>query len=197
MSSYLISRTSIRADAGERSQTLAGDYYIAQASGSFTHAVNIDAPAAAVWPWLAQMGAGRGGWYSYDFLDNRGHQSARSVLPEYQSLSVGSVLPALPGVKDGFTVLECDPGRSLVLGWGSPRSPQPSTWSFTLADRGPGRTRLVVRARGAAGYRLWRLPPRLSRQVIRVVHWIMERKQLLTIKRRAEAPRDEQPGYAF
>lgn len=187
MSGHLL--TSIRAADAERTQVLPGDYFIPQASGSFTHAIEVAAPPESVWPWLAQMGAGRGGWYSYDFLDNRGHHSARKVLPEYQSLSVGSVLPALPGMKDGFTVLEFEPGRSLVLGWGSPGSPQPSTWSFTLAQRGPDRTRLVVRARGAPGYRLWRLPPGMSRRLIRLVHWIMQRKQLLTIKRRVELTR--------
>ena len=89
--------TSIRAEGNERTRTLPGDYWIPRATGSFTHAITIAAPPSAVWPWLVQMGAGRGGWYSYDFLDNRGYHSARAVMPEYQSLSVGSLMPALPG----------------------------------------------------------------------------------------------------
>jgi len=184
--SHLPQALSIRAHRRERTRTLPGDYWIPRASGSFTHAIDIAAPPAAVWPWLVQMGAGRGGWYSYDFLDNRGQHSARALLPEYQSLSEGSLMPALPGVKDGFTVLEIEPGASLVLGWGSPQQPQPSTWAFELTEPAPGRTRLVVRARGGTGYRPFGLPPALSRGVIRVVHWIMQRKQLLTIKRRVE-----------
>ena len=37
-----------------------------------THAITIDAPLEQVWPWVAQMGAGRAGWYSWDAIDNGG-----------------------------------------------------------------------------------------------------------------------------
>jgi hypothetical protein len=133
------------------------------------------------------MGAERAGWYSYDLLDNGGRPSADQVLPEYQQLTVGTLMPALPGVREGFLVLAFDPGRSLILGWGSPGAPQRTTWAFVLEPASPDRTRLIVRARAGRGYRLFWMPAALSRRLARPVHWLMQRKQLLGIKQRAEA----------
>ena len=68
---------------------------------SDTRAVTIDAPPSAVWPWLVQMGFGRGGWYSYDVVDMKG-KSAERILPEFQTLTVGDIAPTHPG--GGFEV---------------------------------------------------------------------------------------------
>ena len=59
-----------------------------------TRGITIDAPPEAVWPWLLQMGYGRGGWYSYDRLDMKG--SADEILPEHQALAVGDIVPTDP-----------------------------------------------------------------------------------------------------
>jgi hypothetical protein len=69
---------SVRATAAERVRPLPGDDLIRDRIGSLTHAVSIARPPRDVWPWLAQMGAGRAGWYSYDRLDNGGRQSERN-----------------------------------------------------------------------------------------------------------------------
>ncbi len=90
----------VRATAAERDKTLAGDDLIPNPIGAVNHAVTIHRPPRDVWPWLVQMGSGRAGWYSYDSIDNGRHHSAERILPEYQSISVGSVFPALPGVAD-------------------------------------------------------------------------------------------------
>jgi hypothetical protein len=178
---------SVRADRSEHARSLPGDDLIPTARGSFTHAITIARRPDAVFPWLVQMGAHpRAGWYSYDFLDNGRHTSATRLIPELQWIAVGTVLPALPGMTDGFTVLALEPSRSLVLGWVGPDGAPAATWSFFLEDRGDS-TRLISRARGGPGYRFHGLPPALSGALIRFVHFLMQRKQLLEIARRVEA----------
>ena len=136
------------------------------------------------------MGGGRAGWYSYDFIDNGGNRSAERILPELQNIAVGSLLPSLPGATDGFVVHQYEPGRRLVLGHGPASNGAPlSTWTFVLEQPAPDRTRLIVRGRlglGRPGHRPYGLPPVLLRLVGPLGHFVMQRKQLLGIARRAE-----------
>jgi hypothetical protein len=99
-------------DAVEAARSLPGDELVAQAEGVDTRGIDIAAPPAAVWPWLVQMGYGRGGWYSYDQLD-MDHPSANQILPEFQSIEVGDILPTDSG--GGFEVKLIEPEHSLVL----------------------------------------------------------------------------------
>lgn len=179
---------SVRAFAGERARALAGDGLIEQPLGVLTHAVTIRGAAARdIWPWLVQMGAGnRAGWYSYDSIDNAGRQSATRVVPELQRIRVGMIFPALPGATDGFAVISFQPDRSLVLGWPAQDGALAVTWAFELVPLGAGSTRLVVRARAAAGYSFHGLPPGVSLHVVRFVHFLMQRRQLLAIAGRVE-----------
>lgn len=64
--------TSIAASRDERERTLPGDNIVPKVLFTVTHAITIDAPPESVWPWLSQMGSMRGGWYSYDRIDNGG-----------------------------------------------------------------------------------------------------------------------------
>jgi hypothetical protein len=133
------------------------------------------------------MGAGtRGGWYSYDVLDNGGRPSARRIVPELQRIEVGMIFPAVPGATDGFSLLRFEPARFLVLGWLTAQRVPLMTWAFVLEDTAPGSTRLIVRARAGAGYRFFGLPWWLMRPLATSVHFAMQRKQLLGIARRAE-----------
>jgi hypothetical protein len=178
---------SVRADRDEHTRDLPGDELIPEPLGTLTHAISIRCPRPEVWPWLAQMGAGtRAGWYSYDLLDNGRQPSARRIVPELQHLSTGLIFPAVPGATDGFTVLAFEPDRFLILGWASPGSTSIVTWAFVLTDLGPNRTRLIVRARAGRGYQFHGLPWWLAKRVVRAVHFIMQRKQLLGIAQRAE-----------
>ena len=102
----------VHATPGEEARPLAGYDLIAQPLGSVNHAITIHRPPRDVWPWLAQMGSGRAGWYTYDFIDNRGQRSAERILPEYQNIGVGSVLPALPGARDVFLVAQCEMAKA-------------------------------------------------------------------------------------
>jgi hypothetical protein len=156
--------------------------------GSFTHAITIRSPRRVVWPWLAQMGAGsRAGWYSYDLLDNGRRPSPRRVQPELQSLSLGMIFPALPGATDCFELLAFEPPRLLILGWRAPGGAPRMTWAFVLEDAAAGGTRLLVRVRGSRAYHLLGLPWWLARRFVGTLHFVMQRKQLLGIARRAEA----------
>jgi len=176
----------VHATPGEVAQTLPGDDLISQPIGSVNHAITIQRPPHDVWRWLAQLGSGRAGWYSYDFIDNGGHRSAERILPEFQNIGVGSVLPALPGAKDVFLVVQCDPGHSLVLSWRLANGKYQTTWAFVLEQLQPEQTRLIVRGRVASGYRPYGLPQWIAVPTGRLAHFIMQRKQLLGIAHRAE-----------
>jgi hypothetical protein len=179
----------VRASKAERLCPLPGDDRIPQPAGSQTHAITVRCSPSGVWPWLAQMGAGRAGWYSYDFLDNGGRKSADRLLPEFQNVSVGTLFPGLPGAVDGFFVLDSERGHFLVLGANAQDKQQTATWSFVLQENGAGQTRLITRARVNAGYGFHGLPL----GIVKLIHCIMQRKQLLEIARRAET---EAPGCA-
>ena len=177
---------SIRATPWERIRPLPGDDCITNPIETITHAITIDARRREVWPWLAQMGAGRAGWYSYDRLDNGGRPSATEIVPWFQDVAVGTLFPAMPGTTDGFVALACERNWYLVLAWPAPKGEPLVTWTFALEELHPHVTRLMVRVRGSQNYPFYGLPRPVGKPVIRSVHFVMERKQLLGIARRAE-----------
>jgi hypothetical protein len=186
---HLLSTRSVRATPVECVCALPGDELITNPIGTLTHAVTIQRARPDVWQWLVQMGAGsRAGWYSYDSLDNRRQPSATRIVPELQRIDVGTLFPALPGTVDGFHVLQFEPKRSLVLGWRPEHDTPPvMSWAFVLRDEDDECTRLIVRVRGASGYSFYGLPTWIGKPLVRLVHFMMERKQLLGIARRAES----------
>ena len=169
------------ATAEEATRALPGDELLVEADVVSTRAITIDAPPAAVWPWLAQMGSGRGGAYTYDWIENLfalGMKSADTIHPEWQSLAVGDVIPgraSLPGMR--IEVLE--PERMLV----THSEDGTWVWAFVLDDLG-GRTRLVSRNRIAMPDPS--LGDRIGMAVMKPGSLVMERKMLLGIKERAE-----------
>ena len=186
---------SVHPNRGERWRVLPGDGFIARPSGILTHAVTILRPRSEVWPWLAQMGGGRAGWYSYDQIDNDGHPSAERIIPELQRIEVGTIYPAKPGVTEGFVLLAFEPERYLILGWPSPAGQPVVTWAFILEEPKPECTRLIVRVRAAGDYRPpFGLPRWTVKTLVPLGHALMQRKQLLGIARRVEAAGPEQDG---
>jgi proline iminopeptidase len=133
-----------------------------------TMAVTIDAPPSRVWPWLAQMGCDRAGWYSWDLLDNGGVPSAERIHPEWQDLAVGDRLASAPSGSAWFEVVALDPKRFLGLRapinlrGGRPfdtAGPRPrfyidALWGFQLKELPAERTRLVVSGYASARPRL-------------------------------------------
>src|ERR1700733_2875779 len=105
----------------ESRESLPGDDLIADPDLTATRAIPIRAAAGQVWPWIAQLGQGRGGFYSYDYLENLvgcDLHNADKVVPEWQSIAVGDALRLHPDV--ALRVAAVDPGAALVLRGGIP-----------------------------------------------------------------------------
>lgn len=199
---------SFRASRAERGRSLPGDDLVRNPMYVTTEAVTIDAPPATLWPWLAQMGAGRGGWYSYDRIDNGGRPSASSILPRYQHVAPGDLMPALRGATDAFVVAAVQPQRDLVLTVPDDSGAVLVSWEFHIVPVDRGRSRLMVRVRvsprwaevarrgpaatGAPALieRLYgllaRLPAALRLIAGGIGHRAMQNQQLRGIRRRAE-----------
>jgi hypothetical protein len=177
------------ATPAEVSRALPGDDLLPRPAMISTRAIGVSAPAAVVWPWLAQMGPGRGGAYTYDWIENLlglGMHSADRILPEFQDVKVGDAKP-LGARGPVLRVAAVEPERSLVL-----RSDDGNwVWAFSLAEDGPG-TRLISRNRIS----ILGAPPAvraLYRYVMEPGSLVMERKMLLGIKDRAERLASEAP----
>ncbi len=154
-----------------------GDDFAADPGLITTRAITIRARPEEIWPWLVQMGYGRGGWYSYDRLDNIGYRSADRIVPEFQiPLKAGGQIPA--GKYGNFQVMSVETNRSLVLG------PQIS-WSFGLYQQPDGSTRLVERLRAKYYWRRPRMYPFIV--ILDVGDFIMMRKHLLNLKQLVES----------
>lgn len=162
---------------------LAGDTFVMNPTQRATMAISIDAGVDQVWPWLVQMGKRRGGLYSYDWLDRifgiLDAQSAKRLLPEFQALSVGDVIPI--GKSGGFPVLAVDPSKHLVLGGGDDE--WTVAWSFVTTACADGMTRLITRYQ--ANYPAT-LKNRLIGKILTPAAFLMTRRMLLNLKQRAE-----------
>jgi hypothetical protein len=177
---------SVRATAEEAARPLPGDALIGNPVAVRTHAITIRCGAERVWPWLVQMGAGRAGWYSYDMIDNGGVPSAERIEAALQHVEVGDVFPFVPGSPEGFLVFACAPDRSLLLAALGSNGAPVVTWAFVLDPARGGRTRLLVRVRASKAYQFHGLPSWLLKRIVPPGHFVMERRQLLGIARRAE-----------
>lgn len=175
-----------------------GDEMTPDAICQATRAVTIQASAEAIWPWLTQIGQDRGGFYSYTWLENlfgARMRNADRILPNLAERKVGDTVWMTPkeryGGKGCMKIAALEPGRSMVLvplddyekTLRTGRAPG-GCWTFILRPLDYGVTRLILRSRGAENESL---PARLfDRLVFDPAHFIMERKMMLEIKRRAE-----------
>jgi hypothetical protein len=166
---------------------LAGDDLIRDPDLVATRAITIRAPADQVWPWIAQMGQGRGGLYSYDALENLvgcDIHSAERIVPEWQDVAVGDAFRLHPDV--ALQIAWVDPGRALVVSGGVPMGgsapPYDFTWAFALSERPGGTTRLLVRER----YRYTRPWSALLVEPIELASFVMSQKMLRGIRDRVE-----------
>lgn len=173
----------------EVASRMPGDELLPHAQFRCTRAVTIDAPPAAVWPWLVQVGCGRAGWYSNDLLDNLGRPSAREILPELQSLEVGQWVPMAPTPPSPTTALRVDGFE--IDRWLLWRKPD-STWSWTFAPLDDGRTRLVTRVHAVYD---WSRPVTALFGVVlmELGDFAMMRRMLLGIRERAESTYGPRP----
>jgi proline iminopeptidase len=193
----------------EVEKKLPGDEIIEAPIGGATHGITIDAPAEAIWPWLVQMGNLRGGWYSYDWLDNAGIPSASRILPEWQDLQRGTQLAATPDAKACFFVIDIDEPHMLLLGSSldvetgepissiskqMPKNYWRTTWAFVCEAQTPDVTRLIVRVRVDVQSEHHQRD-RLRVMIMGQIHDFMQTKQLRNLKKRAEQVRLSPPAY--
>jgi hypothetical protein len=166
------------ATAAEAASRLPGDELLEDADGIATRAIWIDAPAAAVWPWLAQMGPSpRGGAYTYDWIENLlglDMHSADRVLREFQHPEIGDTIGF---GSNRMRIERIEPEHVLVS-----RSEDGNwVWAFVLEEQ-DGRTRLISRNR----FHLPTLVARVGMLPMEPGSLVMERKMLRGIKQRAE-----------
>ena len=160
---------------GETARSFSGDDLVPHAKLVWQHGITIDAPPSKIWPWLIQMGCRRGGWYSYDGLDNGGLPSAERIVPVLQHVQADEIFPMSPTQHDTFVVRMVEPERALVLG----DAAGGMSWAFVLEPLDQERTRLVSRVRATYDNPALAL---LFKVFWRPVHFAMQRKQLLNLK---------------
>ena len=163
-----------------------------------TRAITVLAPGRKrVWPWIAQIGQGRGGLYSYDFLENLvgcDMHSADHIVAEWQDVKVGDELRLHPEVP--LTVVDVEPGRYLVVRGGVPMGDTPPpyefTWAFVVREQDDGATRLLVRER----YDYTRTRAPFLVEPVEAVSFFMSQKMLRGIRDRAERSAPGRPSRA-
>ncbi len=181
----------------EITAVLPGDELVSAHTPRTTRALTIDAPIAAVWPWLAQIGEDRGGFYSYSVLERAvgAHiENANTVHPEWQDVHVGDTVWLARRYGDAArqVVAAVAPGSHLVL-----MSPGDfervqqgkklrDAWGFYLRRKG-GWTRLLARGSGGA----------VGHVTFDVPHFVMEQKMMRGIRDRAEQMRRDQVQHSW
>jgi hypothetical protein len=189
-----------------------GDELVPEPRWGWTHAIQVEAPAADVWPWVTQIGADRGGFYSYEWLENIvGCQvrNAAEIHPEWAAREGGELHlhPKAPPLR----IVSVQPGRALVAymppvytlsdarqgkspqSAGSARSRDrwmAASWLFLVEPDGPARCRVISRYRcGTSDDLSSRL--QFGPAIIEPVSFAMDRRMLIGIKQRAERAQEE------
>jgi hypothetical protein len=135
------------ATASEINQPMPGDELDPTPTFLATRAITITGTPAEIWPWLVQMGFGRGGYYGFDILENlgspRGPASAESILAEFQNFKVGDKVPISPASEEVFYAIE--PNNYLIWSGQTGKYPGGFLWALVAVDE--NHTRLISRIR--------------------------------------------------
>ena len=178
--------------ASEVASAMPGDAMLPKAQFVSTRSITIDAEPVAVWPWLVQVGCGRGGFYSNDLLDNLGRPSATTIVADLQRLEVGQWVPmsasSTPTEKTAFRVASYDVASWML--WAKPDS----TWAWRLTPTKSGGTRLVTRIHAVYD---WSRPLTAILGVVLMEFgdFAMMRRMLRGIKARAESFADDDEPF--
>lgn len=172
----------------EARAALPGDDALSHPDLQATRAITVSASAEDVWPWIAQLGQGRGGFYSYDALENlvgADIHSADRIVPESQDVSVGDPFRLAPEV--ALEVIAVEPRRALVVRGAVQMGetlapPYDFVWAFVLLPRPDGTTRLLVRER----YRYTRRWAPLLVEPVEAISFVMTQKMLRGIRDRID-----------
>jgi hypothetical protein len=188
---WAVRRTSLRwgASDDELRMPLPGDEFLPAPDLQATRAITINAPTSQVWPWVAQLGQNRGGFYTYDWMENLvgcDIHSSNVIVPELRIRAVGDEVNLAPPV--ALKVVAFEEGRHSVLRGAvaadgtEAGAPYDFTWAFVLIEGALGTTRLVVRERYAylsswAGALV---------EPVEMVSFLMSQRMLRGIRDRAE-----------
>lgn len=163
--------------------SLPGDEFIPEPASIVNRAITIRATPEQIYPWIIQLGADKGGMYSYTWLENliQCHQTnADRIHPEWQDLKAGDMVRMCPEGSGPipFTVAMLDPFHAIVMGHQENGS-WTDVWQFVIQPLPDGCSRLTLRTRTNLTGGIW--------SVIHPVVFVMERGMLLGIRNRAEA----------
>ncbi len=167
----------------EINASLPGDELILSPNIGYTRAVSVKAAPEQIYPWIVQIGAEKGGWYSYDWFETNilrcQNTNADRIHEEWQGLQVGGQVKMCPdeNMPPAYKVARMDPNQAIVLGH-QDGDRWVEAWQFVLVPQGDGTTRLVVRSRSEMGGWFW--------NVMRPGEFIMMRGMMLGIKERAQ-----------
>jgi len=183
----------------ELTRELPGDEIIKEMKGWYNHAITIKAAPADVWPWIVQLGQNKGGFYSYELLENVAGSKIHNVdriVPEFQDTAVGDAVMMTPKSAP-YIVTAIEPGRAFVLRLrvnletqkaadiSEPLPPkyQDGSWLFLLEETPEGSTRMITRSRND-----WNQSKTntVVYGLIGIISIVMDRKMLKGIRKRAE-----------
>lgn len=202
------------ATESEAARQLPGDELVPHPRVKYTRGITIEATPEQIWPWLVQMGQGKGGLYSYEYLENLAGcdiHNADQILPQFQNIKVGDEIKLGPKGYPAFKVLGVHPQEALVLAAADiipephdQKFPDPlppeytlSNWVFYIHQITPHSTRLLVRGwldyepNSWKNWLIWRA-------LTEPIAFVMERKMMREIKKRAEVmqKRTTRPAHA-
>jgi hypothetical protein len=167
----------------EITASFTGDELVPSPRITYTRAVSIHATPEEIYPWIVQLGAEKGGMYSYEWFETNILRceliNADRIHPEWQNLKVGDPMKMCPGTSGPppYEIAILKPNQAIVMGH-KDKGTWVEAWQFNLVPQEDGTTRLVIRSRSSAEGLIW--------DVIRPGEFIMMRRMMLGIKERAE-----------
>ncbi len=167
----------------EISASLPGDELVLSPNIGYTRAVTVNASPEQIYPWIVQIGADPGGWYSYDWFETNilrcPNTNADRIHEEWQDLKVGGQVKMCPDEKmpPAYKVARMDPDQAIVLGH-QDGDKWVEVWQFVMVPQADGTTRLVIRSRSEMGGWFW--------NIMRPGEFIMMHGMMQGIKERAE-----------
>ncbi len=163
--------------------SLPGDELVPSPNIGYTRAISVNASPEQVYPWIVQIGAGKGGWYSYDWFETNilrcQNSNAERIREEWQDLKVGDKVKMCPdeNMPPAYKVARMDSNRAIVLGH-QDGDRWVEVWQFVMVPQEDGSTRLVIRSRSEMGGWFW--------NIMRPGEFIMMQGMMQGIKERAE-----------
>jgi hypothetical protein len=170
----------------ELTMIMPGDEIIVNPVWDYTQAITIHAPAAEIWQWLVQIGQGRGGFYSFELLENLigcDIQNTDRIMPEFQHLTIGDSIKLHPEAP-GIPVVLVDSAKAIVMGGSDESQLNASSWSFLLQGLDVSNSRLIARFRSSYSPTLGNIL--LQRIFVQPTSLFMQKRMMIGIKQRAE-----------